>query len=73
MHSSSVTYAKYAVAKEKSTSALLELQVELNEFFHGALFLLDITTDKLQTMINQTSVFDRHFLKKRGACHLKNK
>lgn len=65
MHSSSV-------AKEKNTSALLELQVELN-FFHGALFLLDITTDKLQTMINQTSVFDRHFLKKRGACHLKNK
>lgn len=31
-HSSSVMYAKYAVAKEKHTSALLELQVELNEF-----------------------------------------
>lgn len=59
--------------KKKTLVHCLSCKLNSMNFFHGALFLLDITADKLQTMISQTSVFERHFLKKRGACHLKNK
>lgn len=59
--------------KKKTLVHCLSCKLNSTNVSHGALFLLDITTDKLQTMIIQTSIFDRHFLKKRGACHLKNK
>lgn len=59
--------------KKNTLVHCLSCRLNSMNFLHGALFLLDITTDKLQAMIIQTSVFDRHFLKKRAACHLKNK
>lgn len=47
------------------------MQAELHPVpHHGALFLLERKTDKLQTMIIQTSVFGRHLLKNKVSLSL---
>ena len=41
---------------------MTELRVKLAAFFYGILLFLERTTDR-QTMVIQTPVFDKHFIK----------
>lgn len=59
-----------SVVKEKTPVHCLSCKLNSTNVSHGALFLLDITTDKLQTMIIQTSIFDRTFSQKKGSLSL---
>lgn len=59
MHSTAAA-SKVSFRSRENTSAMLELQAF---FFHGTLFYLKKTTNKLQTMITQASEFGRYFLK----------
>lgn len=50
--------------KKKTLVHCLSCKLNSTNVFHGALFLLDITTDKLQTMIIHTSYLTDIFSKK---------